>query len=290
MSKKIAIVGYGFVGKAVEHGFDIYSNQIYLVDPLVGKDIPTMFKEFEPEIIFICVPTPMGDNGVINSSIIETVMSEIYDHTTNVEHKPLVIIKSTITPDIAKKLCASYPRTAYVPEFMRERHAFDDFVNHQMLVIGSESTYDSTEIQDLFENHSKCVRCAVHYVKPEIASMIKYTLNTFLATKVLFFNELYDVFGQLGISDSFDKFTDIISNDARIGPSHMQVPGPDGRFGFGGACFAKDTAAFIRFSENIDKPMTLLKHAVLKNIEYRSKYSDLDQREKEQNVTYDFRA
>ena len=68
----------------------------------------------------------------------------------------------------------------------------------------------------------------------------------------------------------------------------MQVPGPDGKKGFGGACFTKDTAAFVNFSSNIGKEITLLKTAIQINNEIRSSYKNLDQREKDQNVNYDF--
>ena len=74
------------------------------------------------------------------------------------------------------------------------------------------------------------------------AAYAKYAINSFLATKVVFFNQLQDMFGE----DGFNELTKIISMDQRIGESHMMVPGPDGKYGFGGMCFPKDTSAFVK--------------------------------------------
>ena len=76
--------------------------------------------------------------------------------------------------------------------------------------------------------------------------------------------------------------------DKRIGNSHMNVPGHDGRLGFGGACFTKDTAALIKYSASLNQEFTLLKKAVKINNNIRSKYDQVDQREKDQNVNYEF--
>ena len=80
------------------------------------------------------------------------------------------------------------------------------------------------------------------------ASLIKYTINSFLASKVIF-NQIKDVFNSSSIEIDWDYFIDCISNDTRIGNSHMMVPGPDGKNGFGGACFPKDLSALINYAE-----------------------------------------
>ena len=83
---------------------------------------------------------------------------------------------------------------------------------------------------------------SVKFTDMKTAAYAKYTINSFLATKVIFFNELQSMFGE----DGFDELTQIVSMDDRIGRSHMMVPGPDRQYGFGGMCFPKDTSAFVK--------------------------------------------
>ena len=92
---------------------------------------------------------------------------------------------------------------------------------------------------NLYENHSICKTLNFLEMDSKSASLIKYTINSFLASKVIFFNQIKDVFNSSSIEIDWDYFIDCISNDTRIGNSHMMVPGPDGKNGFGGACFQK---------------------------------------------------
>ena len=117
--------------------------------------------------------------------------------------------------------------------------------------------------------------------------MIKYSINTFLASKVIFFNELHSIYEKLDVQDSWESVVNIISRDKRIGNSHMDVPGHDGRKGFGGACFPKDSVALIKFAKNMNVDLNSLISTVKINNKIRSEYKDLDSRESEQNVSFD---
>ena len=104
---------------------------------------------------------------------------------------------------------------------------------------------------------------------------------------MVFFNEIFDIFKENNSNDSWEDIISVISTDERIGKSHMHVPGHDGKLGFGGACFPKDSSAFIRFSEQLNKELSVLSAAVRKNNEIRRQYSKLDKREEEQNISFD---
>ena len=119
------------------------------------------------------------------------------------------------------------------------------------------------------------------------ASLIKYSINTFLASKVIFFNELHSIYEKLEVKDSWESIVAVISKDSRIGDSHMSVPGHDGKKGFGGACFPKDSLALIKFAKNFDIDLNSLISTVKINNKIRSEYNELDSRESEQNVTFD---
>ena len=283
---KIGIIGHGFVGKATDYGFNTKSVQKFVVDPNYHSTVEDMVNAGDPKFSFIAVPTPMNEDGSINSSIIESVFNDLVKHKSNT----IAIVKSTVTPDVISKLEKIYPRMVYNPEFLTERNANEDFVNAEFLIIGGNSPALVDAVEHLYVNHSMCKPCPVHKVDLQAASMIKYTLNCFMATKVLFFNQIKDLFDKSGTSTPWGQFTGIIGADSRMGKTHMSVHGPDGRKGFGGACFTKDTAALITYANKVGTPFTSLEEVVSANQEIRNQYSELDEREKEQNVNYNFGA
>lgn len=97
MKKKITVgvVGAGFVGRAVAHGFK--KQNVLLIDPILGSSTSDLLDK-KPDVVFICVPTPMGEDGVINASIVEKVLFELKDLKT------LLVLKSTVVPDIVERL------------------------------------------------------------------------------------------------------------------------------------------------------------------------------------------
>jgi len=276
---KIGIVGYGFVGKAVDYGFKRDIEKI-IIDPKLDTSISNL-KSHNPEFIFICVPTPMNSDGDQDSSIIEKVLAEINkDYSESV-----VIVKSTVLPSIIEKLSKSHKHFVYNPEFLREKTANEDFVNASSLILGGEPD-DLKKVAELYNNHSDCKIVEVHETDVISASLVKYSINTFLASKVIFFNQLYDIYQALTPDIKWDEFITMINSDKRIGESHMDVPGHDGRLGFGGACFPKDTTALLSLSKDIGKEFSLLKEVIRINNNIRMQYNELDDREKEQGVNY----
>ena len=276
---KVGIVGHGFVGKAVDFGFSVNVDKI-IIDPIYNTNIKDL-EEVNPDVIFICVPTPMLESGAIDCSIILEVVKEISERNIN----SILVIKSSITPS-ELKICSSLnSNLVYNPEFLTERNANNDFINPDILVIGG-SKASSDYVNKIYKDHSKCNDCPVYITDIYTASLVKYTLNTFLATKVIFMNEIYKIFQSTETSSSWEEFTDILKSDRRIGDSHLSVPGPDGRLGFGGACFPKDISALIKFGEGETELLGILKAVKIINDGIRSNYEDLDQREKDQNVSF----
>jgi len=278
---KLGIIGHGFVGQATDHGFSKVREK-YIVDPRYGTTIEGL-KKFQPDFIFICVPTPMKKDGSQDSSIVKKVFNELEN---NFKGTPK-ILKSTILPDLLNKLTNDQDSFVYNPEFLREKHANEDFINSPFVILGGKKS-TCKEVELLYRNFSSCLTKKYLNVDMETASLIKYSINSFLATKVLFFNGIKDIFDELDTKESWVDFINILSLDERIGDSHMSVPGHDGKRGFGGACFTKDTAALINYSDSISKKFELLKKVVSLNNSLRKSYKNLDKREKDQNVNYDF--
>jgi len=243
---KLGIVGHGFVGTAVDHGFtrDI---QKFIVDPKHNSTntIEDLIK-FKPDATFVAVPTPQLESGECNTEILEGVMQQL-----NNSKGLLVIVKSTVPAYKLQKIqeeCINI-RIVYNPEFLTEKNYIDDFVNPAMHVFGGMNK-DTDAVEKLYLEHSDCKECPVYKTDLITASMVKYCINSFLATKVTFMNEMYDVLRAARGAD-WNTFTNIIANDPRIGNSHMRVPGNDGQRGYAGSCFPKDTAALAWFAREI---------------------------------------
>ena len=277
---KIGIVGHGFVGKATDWGFSENTNK-FIVDPKNGTNIDQL-AEFNPELIFVCVPTPMGENGTQDSSIIEAVVQELSAKC----RESIIVIKSTVLPSILEKIEKANPKIIYNPEFLREKHANEDFMNSEMIIFGGDKNIAS-QVSKFYLDHSRCKTKKHIFMDISSASLVKYTINTFLASKVMFFNEMHEVFNKLKSNDSWELFIKTLSLDKRIGESHMNVPGHDAKKGFGGACFPKDTAALLKYAEDIGIELGVLKAVINKNNIIRGQYAELDDREKEQNVSFD---
>ncbi len=277
---KLGIVGHGFVGKATDWGFNKRVSK-FIVDPLINTRISDL-KDFDPEIVFICVPTPMGDDGNQNSAIIEEVIKELIIHCPN----SIKVVKSTVLPSVLDELLKLDPKLIYNPEFLREKHANSDFVNSDMIIFGGNRN-TSTKVSNAYLNHSRCKTKEHIFTDLKTASLIKYAINTFLASKVVFFNELHSIYEKLDVADNWESIVNVISRDKRIGDSHMDVPGHDGKKGFGGACFPKDSVALIKFATSLGVNLNSLISTVKINNKIRSEYKELDSRETEQNVTFD---
>ena len=277
---KIGIIGHGFVGKATDWGFH-KNTEKFIVDPKIGTTIDQLF-EFNPELIFVCVPTPMGVNGIQNSSIIESILEELSKKFLN----SIIVIKSTVLPSILQKLENKNENIIYNPEFLREKHANDDFINSEMIIFGGKKDI-AKKVSEFYLNHSRCKSTEHIFMDISSASLIKYSINSFLAVKVLFFNEINALFSEIESNDDWKTFIQTLAIDKRIGKSHMNVPGHDGKRGFGGACFPKDIAALLKYAEGLGVELDLLKTVISKNNIIRSQYNELDDREKEQNISFD---
>jgi|TARA_B110000483_G_scaffold231499_1_gene297965 UDPglucose 6-dehydrogenase len=265
---KVGIVGAGFVGSSVINGFDTDTVEQYVVDPdlIPGSNIEALV-EFDPQITFVCVPTPESDTGHVDVTIARHVLMQLSANA----YKGIVVMKSTITPDSLINMKKDFGiRLVYNPEFLTEANAHQDFINPQMQVLGGKWK-DCDIVEKAYVRHSKVKVVPTFKTDLISASLLKYTINSWLATKVSFFNELHELHESSGASSTWTQFTDMLTRDTRIGDTHMKVPGPDGKFGFGGHCFPKDTAGILKYAESKNHRLKLLETAVKLNEKQRSK-------------------
>lgn len=274
----VAIIGHGFVGKALTNG--LTNVKTYIVDPKLGTKIEEL-KVFKPDIIFICVPTPMGKDGSQDISI----ATEVIEKIKLLPFKPLVVMKSSVIPTKIHYMTSIMDKFVYNPEFLREKYANEDFINSKLILFGGKKKY-CEYLARFYDDHTKCKTNNYQFTDAISAALCKYTINSYLATKVIFFNEIKDIFDKSETSEKWDNFTKLVSMDNRIGDSHMDVPGHDGRRGFGGACFPKDTSALLSYSQELKAEFKLLKNVININNHIRDEYNELTDREIEQKVTF----
>jgi len=213
------------------------------------------------DVIYVCVSTP-NKKSSINLMYINNVIAQIEQLLKGTSKKPLIIVKSTISPGTSQKLINILSKNTqnilgndyyFVvnPEFLREGSAMDDQFNPHILVMGTEENKSKNKIKFFYEQlySKKIPRTFTNY---STAELIKYTNNAFLATKISFINSISNLCEKIP-GANVDDIARAIGLDPRIGPDFLKA-GP----GFGGSCLPKDLTSFIHVYKSFDVPSTLL--------------------------------
>ena len=276
---KLGIIGHGFVGKAVDYIFSTNSVEKFIVDPKISENTLQDLCAWQPNCVFICLPTPASNDGGIDTKSIDDAVMRLVNQTD-----AFIVIKSTVTPDVSDRLSRIDGRIVYEPEFLNESNAKEGMTNARYRIFGVQQQEAASHLEGLYNYFSLANPAQTITMSPVEASFFKYTVNNYLAMKVTFMNQLKKVMDDYG--GSYNQLSRALMVDQRIGHSHMKIPGHDGRDGFGGACFPKDLSAFINFIDNkTDQSSEIWKTVQNLNNEIRSEY-DLNDREREQNVNY----
>jgi UDPglucose 6-dehydrogenase len=205
----------------------------------------------------------MNLDGSINLKIVHKALQEI--ESVNLKDN-VIVLKSTMIPGTMGILAEKYPKLNLVfnPEFLTERTAKLDFLTQARIILGGNPKY-TAKVKTLFEE--RFMHCYVIETNFTTAEMIKYMNNVFFATKVSVMNEFKQICDKAGAD--WDVAIKGFAADQRIGDSHLNVPGPDGKMGFGGSCFPKDINAFIDFASQLDIEVHTIKGAWATNLEVR---------------------
>ena len=264
----IGIVGNGFVGKATRQ---LQSSQVQLlvydIDPKQCSSPGLTFEELAScHLIFICVPTPMDSNGKCYLDIVESVVNKL-NVVINKDHTSIVI-RSTVLPGTCDRLGCYF-----MPEFLTEKNYVNDFMECSDWIFGLVG--DSKKDEYFKENISKLFQSAyeeqkikynnLHFCMNKEAEMSKYFRNCYLATKVSFCNEMEEFCRMKNIN--YENVRELATKDKRIGSSHTAVPGHDGKRGFGGTCFPKDTSALLYEMNEVGMKSYVVSSIVSRNVE-----------------------
>ena len=294
---KIAVVGTGYVGLVTGTCFAEMGNKVWCVD--VNERKISMLKNgeipiFEPglkemvlenckrgqlyfttsieealqhaNVCFIAVGTPMGENGSVDLSYVESVARNIGKYMV---HHMFVVDKSTV-PEKKKKNVREWIQEELNarqldltfdvisnPEFLKEGAAVSDCMKPDRVVIGVDNEEALEVMKELYRAH---VKNTENFIIMDIASaeMTKYAANAMLATKISFMNEIAGICERVGAD--VNKVRRGIGSDSRIGYSFI-YPG----CGYGGSCFPKDVQALIRTSKEYDYEPNILSAVAIVN-------------------------
>jgi len=301
----IAVIGQGFVGGSLTTVFSERGERVYVYDkagkvaqggtPFFTRQLteevvtPTSITDFVREceatsgfsgVYFICVPTPMYEDGSPDTRIVEDVLELISSAPYGADSpQRIAVLKSTVPPGSTEKWNKRFSdldlHIVFNPEFLTEANALDDMRTQGRIVLGGPRPYINT-VRNIFMRAFPKV--PIIKTSSTTAEMVKYTTNCLLAVKVAFANEVAQVCEELdkeGLNVDYDKVVEYIKFDHRLGETHWSVPGPvptqDGRYvrGFGGHCFPKDINALMSVARGYGVRPTVMQAAWDKNLEVR---------------------
>lgn len=258
--EKIGIIGLGYVGNAIKQSLiDNIEIDLIEIDTDPAKNCSGAYQDLDNASgVFVCVPSPSNPDGSCDSQPLREVLSKLKNF------KGVIISKVTAPPNVYEELQLQFPNLIHAPEFLTAANAVQDYIGGQFAIVGGSVRAYTNEAHRIIKLSQKKVEFT-YFCKIGEASFAKYVINSFLATKVIFMNEMAEL-ARLGNLD-WNVVRQLIALDnRRVGNSHTQVPGPDGLYGFGGACFPKDTAALLKYAESLNSSPNVLDAAVKKNI------------------------
>lgn len=233
---KIGIVGCGFVGGALKRWISEHNSEnveVFVSDPPKGMndDLSNV------DVAFVSIHVPTEADGSQDLSLMVELIRKLSDIP--------VFVRTTILPGTSKMLTEATGHNVYfMPEFLTERTAYEDFCSQPMIFTAEEEL-----LSKIFVGKKHICMSALE------AEITKYAHNVFGALKVTYFNGIFELCKSM--EANYRKIQEGILLSGYINAPHTQVPGPDGKFGYGGKCFPKDVNALTKLC--VDKNLEVAK-------------------------------
>ncbi len=243
----VGIIGCGFIGGSLKTWLEEHNDEcnILVSDPPKGynDDMATA------DIIFISIHIPTEKDNIQDLSLLKDIIKKLPD-------KP-IFIRTTITPGTTDLLRNETGKDInFMPEFLTQRTAYQDFCTQPMIFTGHVDL-----LKRIFKTKKFIVTTSLE------AEISKYAHNVFGALKVTYFNGIYELCQKQKIN--YENVRQGLLLSEYINDTHTNVPGPDGKLGYGGKCFPKDVDAFTFFCQN-DPIFNLLKELKPLNTIFRN--------------------
>ena len=269
---KILIIGSGVVGQATGIGFIRKKHEVFFYDInkrtlkdlgsrryKVIDDLSKLHPNPPPTFSMICIPTPSID-AKMDTANLEMVTRDVGEFLRKIRGYHVVVVRSTVIPSTTrtkiiplleecsgKKVGKDFG-VCMNPEFLRQETALEDFLHPSRIVIGEYDEHSGDMVECLYAK----INAPIFRTDLDTAEMIKYAANTFLATKISFFNEVYLLCEGLGLDAHF--VSKVVALDPRIGDYGIFGGRP-----FEGSCLPKDLEALISFMNDKRIEVPLLK-------------------------------
>jgi UDPglucose 6-dehydrogenase len=247
MEKEILLgfVGLGVVGGAVR---DAFAKKFKTVGYDIKTSPDTKEELLNADMIFLSLPTPTV-NGAQDQGPLEVTCQYLSEK----KYPGIVIVKSTVLPGTCDRLVAQYGlRIVHNPEFLTAKTPLADFMAQDVVLL-SGTDADVEPVADIYQR--LLIHAAV-WSNDSLASTecAKYTHNLFLATKVGFLNEMYQVCEKVGVK--YEEVIQLALSQDKIGETHTKIPNNEDAkgqilFGFGGMCFPKDIQALVTWGKTV---------------------------------------
>lgn len=259
----IGIIGLGFVGGAMLKCFQLKKIHVTGYDKYKNNGINNFEDILDSKILFLCLPTLFDEN---RKEYNKDAILEVCKKLNKYRFKGIVVIKSTVEPGTTDNLSDLYKNLeiCHNPEFLSAKTAFEDFCNQKHIVLGKGKNCTKKKFEDLVNfyknnfNESKISKCAS--IESET---MKIFCNSFYASKIIIFNEYYTLCEK--INCNFNNVTNLMISNNWINKMHTSVPGHDGKLGYGGACFPKDTNALNEFMKKNNVSNLVLDNVIKSN-------------------------
>lgn len=268
---RIGVIGVGVIGSALLEGLSLKGFEAVGVDKFKAKyQRPENWENLlKSEIVFVCVPTL-----TIDRMQDLTAVREVFSNLNEAAYQGVIALRCTVLPGTTDFLIDKYPnlKILHNPEFLTASNPLLDLMNQNAVLIGGRNCtqFEMSESAEVLKRFWKefSPGVPVRARLPVESEMAKYMHNCFLATKVSFFNDMYELCQKVGAD--YDEAINLAHMIGQIGKGHSKVPGPDGKIGWGGMCFIKDMDALSFFCELKGVPAETLHGAIRGNNRRRS--------------------
>jgi UDPglucose 6-dehydrogenase len=250
LAERIAVIGGGFVGKAIARGFLEHVGEVRVHDVVPERSTHTLAEALDCDFTFVCVPTPALPDGTCDTDYVSTVIQDAFE----VRRESRLVIKSTVPVGYTQRAAAIYGSPMAIlhsPEFLTQRCAQVDFQTPARNIVGipnwgslkyggaTRESYEAGKaLAELYQKRFPGVPCLT--MSSDESELVKLAQNSFFMAKVAFFNLVYQIAQATGAD--FERVRAGMLSDGRIAHAHTSVPGPDSLLGAGGKCLVKDCA------------------------------------------------
>ena len=256
-TRKIGVIGVGVIGSAIKYGFEYLEHEVYVHDLKLDTKLEDVL---ETNVCFVCVPTPSKKNGECDTSIVESVIKQLVSKN----FKGIIAIKSTVSPGFTEKISVKFKTSniCFVPEFLRERCAKEDFIyNQDLCVIGVNNDKHFEILKEIHgvlpKTFAKC--------SPTEAEFVKYFNNVYNATLITFANSFADICESFNIEYNNVKKIAVMRNHI----TDIYLNSSNKLKGFGGMCLPKDTKALNKIAEKMCPDIKFFKNILDQNEKFK---------------------